>query len=992
MRWVAILAVVAGTHVVLPPGTARAADDPGEARALDREAVELLRKGRYDAALSLAQKGLALREAAHSAEHADVATSLNTLGEIYEAKGQPAEALALYERSLAIREKLLGPAHRDVAESLHNIASVYQGRARFAEALTRYQRSLAIYESALGPEHEDVAQSLNNLATVHEAMGRHDEALRLFQRSLAIREKVLGDDSTAVAESLNNLAVVYRASGRYAEALPRYRRSLEIYEKTLGPEHQEVATLLNNLASLYQAMGEYGEALPRFQRSLAIREAALGPDHFLVAQSLNNLAFQYQTMGQYAAALPLLQRSLAITEKVYGRGHPSVAVSLTNLAALHQAKGEYAEALTHYERSLAIREQALGPEHPAVAQSLNNLGDLHRAMGRYEEALPRLRRSLAIREKALGPEHPAVAQSLGNLGLLYYDMGRYADAAQPLQRAERIATANGYRDILWRAQARLGRVNAKLGEPALGVFWGKQAVNTLQGLRAGLVSLDRDLQRSYLQDKRTVYTDLADLLIDAGRLVEAQRVMAMLKDEEFFDFVRRDAAADPRTGEVPLTGVERAAHERFYAVREQLAGLTAERADLDRRQQLGLLGPGDQARLSAIEADLVAARVAFDAFVNGLAKLLVAEAVPRADALTGQIESHQNVLADLGAAGVGVAAVQFVVSERRVHVIVSTPGGQVAHEVVLAQAELNHKVAAFRVALQDQRVDYRPLARELHELLIAPIAKHLAEQKIHTLMLYLDGSLRYLPFAALMDGDAYLIERYRLAIYTDAAKSRLAADRQPQWRVAAWGVTRAFPEQNFAALPAVRDELAGIVSPDVLPGVALLDDEFTYPALRAGLGNPVLHIASHFRFVPGSEASFLLLGDGSRLTLRQIRTELPRFVNVDLLTLSACETALGGGQNESGFEVEGLGVLAQKHGAKAVLATLWPVADASTAALMQRFYRVGRRPEQSKAEALRQAQLAIMRGTDAARDASDGSAPYAHPYHWAPFILMGNWL
>jgi CHAT domain-containing protein len=206
------------------------------------------------------------------------------------------------------------------------------------------------------------------------------------------------------------------------------------------------------------------------------------------------------------------------------------------------------------------------------------------------------------------------------------------------------------------------------------------------------------------------------------------------------------------------------------------------------------------------------------------------------------------------------------------------------------------------------------------------------------------------------------------------------------------------------------------VRPEVLPGQMALDERFTLSQLQSVLDNPVLHIASHFRFVPGSDASFLLLGDGSHLTLRDIRARGIRFNRVDLLTLSACETAVGGGHNENGLEVEGLGVLAQKQGARAVLATLWPVADASTGLLMQRFYQLRRKDGTTKVEALRQAQLALLRGaagdaenppaatergaaraTPAASPAApafpaDPARRYAHPYFWAPFILMGNWL
>jgi CHAT domain-containing protein len=155
-----------------------------------------------------------------------------------------------------------------------------------------------------------------------------------------------------------------------------------------------------------------------------------------------------------------------------------------------------------------------------------------------------------------------------------------------------------------------------------------------------------------------------------------------------------------------------------------------------------------------------------------------------------------------------------------------------------------------------------------------------------------------------------------------------------------------------------------------------------------------------------------LLGDGKHLTLSEIKTKL-NFNSVELLTLSACETALGDDStSHHGVEVEGLGAIAQQAGAKAVLATLWPVADASTAALMRALYQAHKVDHLDKADALRQAQLALLRGSAAVEVSSnaqrgltrmngaaaagnfkaDPNAPYAHPFYWAPFILMGNWL
>src|SRR5262249_32582609 len=240
-------------------------------------------------------------------------------------------------------------------------------------------------------------------------------------------------------------------------------------------------------------------------------------------------------------------------------------------------------------------------------------------------------------------------------------------------------------------------------------------------------------------------------------------------------------------------------------------------------------------------------------------------------------------------------------------------------------------------------------------------------------------------------------------------------------------VTKAHGER-IPALPGVAEEMRGIIRNEVsgnsepakqtgvLPGVVKLDEQFTEQAMLDKLRHryKVVHIASHFDFQPGNESnSALLLGDGSFLSLAQIKTLPNVFGGVELLTLSACNTATGGAAN--GKEVEGFGVLAQRQGAKAVAASLWPVADRSTKLLMQEFYRVREEAAgRSKAEALRQEQLRLLRGEVAVGEATavnrqivheaakpdatnqqlfkpDSKAPFAHPYHWAPFILIGNW-
>ncbi|MEM7017711.1 MAG: CHAT domain-containing protein, partial [Pseudomonadota bacterium] len=192
-------------------------------------------------------------------------------------------------------------------------------------------------------------------------------------------------------------------------------------------------------------------------------------------------------------------------------------------------------------------------------------------------------------------------------------------------------------------------------------------------------------------------------------------------------------------------------------------------------------------------------------------------------------------------------------------------------------------------------------------------------------------------------------------------------------------------------LPSVPGELNNIVKEGdndeagVLPGIVKLNSEFTAQSLLDTLKEkayPAVHLASHFIFKAAGtdQDSFLLLGDGGGLTLARIRDEFD-FQGIDMLTLSACETGMGS-VGADGREIEGFGVLAQKKGAKSVIATLWPVTDKSTGLFMQTMYRIhAENPDMTKSEAVREAQLTLLKNRQ-----------FSHPHYWAPFILLGNWL
>jgi CHAT domain-containing protein len=313
--------------------------------------------------------------------------------------------------------------------------------------------------------------------------------------------------------------------------------------------------------------------------------------------------------------------------------------------------------------------------------------------------------------------------------------------------------------------------------------------------------------------------------------------------------------------------------------------------------------------------------------------------------------------------------------------------------------------------LQNPGSDPLPLAKELYKIVFPEgLRQDLDAAQVKTIMWSIDSTLRYIPIAALHDGRQYLVARFRNSLITPASLTRLTESSKALWKGVGFGVSQAKGE--FVALPSVPEELhrifqqgQGDTAP--VPGRVRLDPDFTRESFKAAMLQPdksVVHIATHFDSRPGVAAnSQLLLGDGSKLSLAEIESTPRLFSGVDLLTLSACSTAFTN-STEDGREVDSFGTIAQRLGAKAVIASLWSVNDEATARLMETMYRIRQaNPEQGKSEALRQAQAQMADGTlkPGGPETADrglkvpgvkpASIGWTHPYYWGPFILIGNW-
>ncbi|HEX4951098.1 MAG TPA: CHAT domain-containing protein [Blastocatellia bacterium] len=927
---------------------------------------------------------------------------LRFLGSTNEALERDEAALQHHEAALSIYRELKD--RRNEALSLRALGAVHGHASRLESALRYNEAALVVFREL--KDQPSINSMIFLIANLSGRLKRYEYAQKYFDEYLAIFRTA--KNRKGEADALFNFGFANYRWGRNEIALQLYDQALPIYLEL--KDRTGEGYIYREISNANCNMGRYDKGIEYTSKALKIWEDL----NNLVEQekSHNNLGVSYGFLHQLEKATTHLEKSIALSRQT-GHSHLDGG-TISNLALVYLQAGQYKKAQEYLEQALAHEDEHKNVHSDKLirAEILTNLGTLFHRQGFHEKAIGYFDQALQfIRPtKARQPEAFVLIEMANALR----SQGKLAQALQADQQAlqfmREVKSLDGESSALRGVMQDLQAGN----QLRLAVLFGKQAVNVIQGLRSNFSVLDQTFQHSFLKSKEDIYRDLADLLISQGRLPEAEQVIRLLKEEEFFDYIRRDSDNAVKGEKATLTPEEQAIEKRYREIADTLSDIGTQRGELLGKEARTA---EEEQLLAKLEGDLTVAGQMFQKFLDGLATEMAKQ--KDGGATITKLRDAQGLMEDLRELGKGVVALYTLVGENKYRVILTTADFQRAYEYPIKAADLNRKILAFRTALQNPKLDPLPLAQELYQILVGPVAKDLRGMKAQMLMWSLDGVLRYVPVAALHDGEKYLVERFRNAVFTPVSNARFKDEPSRNWKALGLGVTRSFGA-NIPALPGVAEEMRGIINDGgtgkgVLPGTIKLDEQFTQEAMLAGLrqGNPVVHVASHFQFKPGNETdSALLLGDGQFLSLAQIKVMPQVFRGVELLTLSACNTATSG-SGANGKEIEGFGALAQKQGAKAVVASLWPVADRSTKNLMQEFYRLREtKGTLTKAEAMRQAQIKLLRGElqvtgealaareivhEADKTANlppykvDPKAPYAHPYYWAPFILIGNW-
>lgn len=346
------------------------------------------------------------------------------------------------------------------------------------------------------------------------------------------------------------------------------------------------------------------------------------------------------------------------------------------------------------------------------------------------------------------------------------------------------------------------------------------------------------------------------------------------------------------------------------------------------------------------------------------------------------------------------------------HLVLLLPGGQpiVRDLYDVPRSKLLKTVTTFREQMSEPGINWDlTTAQQLHQWLIAPFEQeHLKAADIDTLLFCMGNGLRGLPMAALHDGQSYLVERYSSTIIPAFNLIQTDYKQRQQGKILAGGASMFL---QMTSLPAVPIEISSILSflrtkqPGQFQwqGQSLLNRTFTLKNLKSQLQSQtfnIIHLATHAEFNPGKPyQSFIQFRDG-RLRLDQMNDIAWSTPSLDLLVLSACKTALGDYTAELGFAG-----IALKAGVKTALGSLWYISDMGTLAVMSEFYQqLPHSP--TKAEALRQAQLHMLRGQIRLQSGtlrlSNDSIPlpenidlsaesdFSHPFYWSGFTMISS--
>lgn len=801
-----------------------------------------------------------------------------------------------------------------------------------------------------------------------------------------------------------NPAVIYYNSGQYKEAIKLWQQAL-----TQTLDQKTKATIHTNLGSAYRQIGSLGQAIVEWEAASKIYQSMKDNEsNQLLARVLTEKAQAYNALGQSRTALPILQLAVNLAQK--NQDLTTVAAAHGALGNANLALGDFEGAIASGEASLEIAQKLKNPNFISTAS--NNLGNVfHSRYQRYLMQANSAKQDGDDKEEARFldlAQKDAIAAKVAYEGSLEASesLGGIQQAKALLNLARFLQQEQSPpQDLIAQYRDRATTILANLPDSRAKAYTFINLAASLNGETSQNLKI-QNLSKAIattrnIGDQRAesfALTALGEVKQQSGNLKEA---MELTQKAQFA--AQQVNAADSLYLALALAGrIYQANGNKEAAVlsyRQAIATLQSIRGDIAvaskdlqfelrdsvepvYRELMALLleGTGNQELALNKEQSKApnpnsqiaeALQISELLQLNELQNFFGDECLQIARQNTNSAEIAKNNANNAS----NTAIIHSIVLNNRTYMLLTQPNGsRKSYPVELSAAEIEKAINQLRFTLEDISTDeYLAESQKLYNLLIRPMAADLAQVKPSTLLFINDGVLRNIPMAALHDGKQFLVQQYAIASSLGLNLTPSKQQAQEDTKAVIFGLSKEIPP--FAPLPNVKAETEGLQK--ILGGKRFLDDDFTLAKLQEQIdqhGYPIVHLATHGKFGADFNTTFLQLFD-QRLSLNEFESVLRRSKKpIELLTLSACQTAAGDSR-----ATLGLAGVALRAGVQTTLATLWFVNDADTVPLIQDFYKQIQQPGINKAEALRQAQLKII------------ADPNGHPAIWSPFVLVGNW-
>ena len=720
-----------------------------KASELKWEAVNKVKKKKYDEALLSAEKALALTKRALGEEDGLVAECLAYVGWVYEEQKQYETAVKYYEQTVDLYKKTDGPHSANVALYEQRVGLQYRNLEQYDKAEIHYKAALKAARKAHGPKHHIVSDIHNHLGIMFRGMGNLDKAESHYMKALDVRKRPFAPPDASVAAIKANLAYLYQERGKPDEALKLHKSALDMREKTLGSNHLDVAASLNDIAQLHNMKGEYARALPLYKRAVQIATKRGKTQSPLLAEYLGNLGALYFVLGDWDRAQKLKKQALKISVTTLGDDHLASATHANNLAVIYDSVGKHTEAKPLFEWALKVREKELGPDHAHVGVTLHNLAKTHSSLENYAEAEPMLLRALAIWEKELGPVsreagvcHYSLADAYDNLdddvkaeeyyrksililtevlGPLHQDVGsfQYLFAEFLARRGRDVEAIRGFHKAQVAEMASLRSMSSNISEK-----WLTEYLTTRRHMLVAYLSLvgeNADADPAFARQALDIWLARKGIILDAR--MQFRRKMVASDNYKANRVFKELSKVRAELSYLGTTGQGAANNKRMNSLIQKKGELEDKLAHLSQSFAKG------QARTKADTAAVA------DALPAGTALVDIAR-IDKAD-FENMRWNPAHYLA-------------FVL-----------PAGQ-PDKVKLVDLGMADAIDALVTHYRDavlQGQDYTSYSRQLHDIVIKPILGHLGGAK--EVFFSPDGVLSFVPMEVLtMEDGRFLIEEY----------------------------------------------------------------------------------------------------------------------------------------------------------------------------------------------------------------------------------------